>query len=132
MLALRELPMIWTSGTVPATVSLTIDQCVQEVGSVEAPDPVGRGWTVEGPSLPTTLDSDFPNWSVLVRSAVRVFEHLTQDGRRVSLSALKEEPSTVVRNALFDRDEMQPRKLRGSDRWSKSRGLENDRRHGTW
>ena len=68
---------------------------------------------MQDPSLPATLDADFSEWSLLVRSAVKVFEHVSQNGASVSLSELEEEPSTVIRSALFDRDEVQPRKLRG-------------------
>ncbi len=50
---------------------------------------------------------------MLVRSAVKVFEHVSQDGESVTLTELEEEAAAVIRNALFDRDEVQPRRLRG-------------------
>ena len=90
-----------------------IGHCLKGVRSLEAPEPVGRDWTVQDPSLPANLDADFSEWSLLVRSAVKVFEHVSQNGASVSLSELEEVPSTVIRSALFDRDEVQPRKLRG-------------------
>jgi hypothetical protein len=63
------------------------------IATEPAPQPVGSGWSAADPSLQASLPSQ---WSPLVNSALKVFEHEAESGQAVTLASVTGQESSEV------------------------------------
>jgi hypothetical protein len=76
---------------------LALDQQLDaNAGTEPQAQPVGSGWSAADPAIAPALGTQYVQWSPLVTSALKVLEHVAENGGSVTLSSIANQQSSQV------------------------------------